>query len=74
MATEGLGIAVIPKAIVETEIANGRLQLLKTDLEIPPITFAATWLRSPDASAVKLVADIAVDLARQGGATLRPVK
>ena len=32
MAVEGLGIAVIPDAIVENELADGRLQLLDTDL------------------------------------------
>ena len=31
MANEGLGIAVIPAAIVENELANGRLQQLDTD-------------------------------------------
>src|SRR6267378_2497992 len=39
MAIEGLGIAVIPTAIVENELADGRLQLLSTDLKIPPLTF-----------------------------------
>ena len=29
MAIEGLGVAVIPAAIVETELANGRLHELK---------------------------------------------
>ena len=32
MAVEGLGVAVIPDAIVENELADGRLQLLDTDL------------------------------------------
>ena len=35
MAIEGLGIAVIPTAIVENELANGQLQLLSTDLQNP---------------------------------------
>jgi DNA-binding transcriptional LysR family regulator len=65
MAIEGLGIAVIPTAIVENEIADGRLQLLETDVPIPSLTFSASWLASPDALAVELVAQIAVDLAQQ---------
>ncbi len=65
MAIEGLGIAVIPTAIVENEIADGRLQLLKTDISIPSLTFSASWLASPDALAVELVAQIAVDLAQR---------
>jgi DNA-binding transcriptional LysR family regulator len=65
MAIEGLGIAVIPTAIVETEIADGRLQLLKTEISIPSLTFSASWLASPDVLAVELVAQIAVDLAQE---------
>jgi DNA-binding transcriptional LysR family regulator len=65
MAIEGLGVAVIPTAIVENEIADGRLQLLDTEVAIPALTFTASWLASPDALAVELVAQMAVDLARQ---------
>src|ERR1700737_3005291 len=58
MAIEGLGIAVVPTAIVENELADGRLQLLATDLKISPLTFSASWLASPDTVAVELVADL----------------
>ena len=64
MAIEGLGIAVIPTAIVENELADGRLQLLLTDLKIPPLTFSASWLASPDTIAVELVADLAGKIAQ----------
>jgi DNA-binding transcriptional LysR family regulator len=64
MATEGLGIAVIPTAIVENEMADGRLQLLSTDLQIPKLTFVASWLTSPDTVAVERVAELAASLAR----------
>ncbi len=67
MAIEGLGIAVIPAAIVENELADGRLQLLSTDLTISPLTFSASWLASPDTVAVELVADLARQIA-QGSA------
>ena len=67
MAIEGLGIAVIPTSIVENELADGRLQLLATDLKIPPLTFSASWLESPDTLAVERVADLAAKIAR--GAT-----
>src|SRR6266404_4418504 len=66
MAIEGLGIAVIPTAIVENELADGRLQLLSTNLQIPLLTFSASWLASPDTVAVKRVAELAASLA-QGG-------
>jgi DNA-binding transcriptional LysR family regulator len=64
MAVEGLGIAVIPTAIVENELANGQLQLLSTDLKIPLLTFSASWLESPDTLAVERVADLAAKIAQ----------
>jgi DNA-binding transcriptional LysR family regulator len=63
MAIEGLGIAVIPAAIVENELANGRLQELRTDLTIPPLTFTASWLASPETVAVERVAELASKIA-----------
>ena len=64
MAIEGLGIAVIPTAIVENEMADGRLQLLSTDLQLPPLTFSASWLASPDTVAVERVAELAASWRR----------
>ncbi len=66
MAIEGLGIAVIPAAIVENELSDGRMQLLNTDLNMTPRTFAASWLASPDAVAVERVADLAGQIAHAG--------
>ena len=70
MAIEGLGIAVIPTSIVEDELADGRLQLLSTDLKIPPLTFSASWLASPDTLAVELVADLAARIAQDSAAVI----
>jgi DNA-binding transcriptional LysR family regulator len=67
MANEGLGIAVIPAAIVEDELASGRLQQLGTELNIPPLTFSAAWLASPEMLAVERVADLAGRIAQAGG-------
>ncbi|MBN9594286.1 MAG: LysR family transcriptional regulator [Afipia sp.] len=64
MATDGIGIAVIPTAIVERELAEGQLQLLSTDLHVPALTFAASWLASPDTLATEMIADLAVKLAQ----------
>ncbi len=64
MTLEGLGVAVIPRAIVEDKIASGALQLLSTDILLPPLTFSASWLASPDTAAIEVVADIAVQLAQ----------
>jgi DNA-binding transcriptional LysR family regulator len=63
MAIEGLGIAVIPAAIVEDQLHSGRLHRIDTDLEITPLTFSACWLDSPDTSAIETVAALAQDIA-----------
>jgi len=55
---------LIPSAIVENELADGRLQLLDTDLAITPLTFTASWLASPDIVAVERVASLAADIAQ----------
>jgi DNA-binding transcriptional LysR family regulator len=65
MAVEGLGIAVIPTAIIENELASGQLQMLRTDLAFPTLTFSASWLESPDTLAVEQVANLAVKIAQQ---------
>jgi DNA-binding transcriptional LysR family regulator len=72
MAIEGLGVAVIPTAIIENELADGRLRLLDTDLKIPPLTFTASWLASPESIAVERVAELANKIASASVDELSP--
>src|SRR6266446_2942678 len=72
MAIEGLGIAVIPTAIVENELADERLQLLSTELKISPLTFSGSWLASPDTVAVELIADLAGKIAQSASVDAPP--
>jgi DNA-binding transcriptional LysR family regulator len=74
MAIEGLGVAVIPSAIVENELADGRLQLLDTDVKLAPLTFSASWLTSPDIAAVERVADLAHQIAQEGVVVDEPLQ
>lgn len=64
MAIEGLGIAVIPNAIVADQLSDGRLHRIDTDLTLPPLTFSASWLESPDTTAIERVAEIAAEIAQ----------
>lgn len=59
LALEGIGVAVIPYELVETELNAGRLELIRTDIAMPQLTFCASWLESPDTLATELVVDIA---------------
>ena len=73
MAIEGLGVAVIPAAIVESELADGRLQELKTNLRMPPLTFTASWLASPEMVAIERVAELAAKTAESASQPPAPV-
>jgi DNA-binding transcriptional LysR family regulator len=74
MAIEGLGIAVIPSAIVANELADGRLQLLDTDIKMAPLTFNASWLTSPDIAAIERVADLARQIAQESSSVDEPLR
>lgn len=65
LALEGIGIAVIPHEPVGEEIRSGRLELIRTSLSMPQLTFCASWLEAPDTLAVELVVDIAARIAAQ---------
>lgn len=67
LALEGIGLAVMPLDIVRQELADGRLELIKTDVSVPDLSFSASWLASPDPLAVELVAEIAVRIAQSRG-------
>lgn len=59
LTLEGIGIAVMPLAIVEDELARGALLHIQTDVALPHLSFNASWLASPDTLAVELVIGIA---------------
>jgi DNA-binding transcriptional LysR family regulator len=65
MAVEGLGVAVIPPVVVPSELADGRLCLVKTHVRVPSLSFFSSWPVSPDMRAAESVAQIAVDIARR---------
>lgn len=65
LALEGIGIAVIPHEPIGEELRNGRLELIRTSIAMPNLTFCASWLEAPDMLAVELVVDIAARIAAQ---------
>lgn len=68
LAMEGIGIAVIPHEPVEEQIRSGKLELIRTGLSMPQLTFCASWLEAPDTQAVELVVDIAAGIAAERSA------
>ncbi len=65
MATEGLGIAVIPPAIVTSELATGRLALVETRVALPDLPFFAVWSASADNGAARQLVEIATTIAQE---------
>ncbi|MYN13934.1 LysR family transcriptional regulator [Pusillimonas sp. TS35] len=59
MAIRGIGAAVLPAALVQSELAAGSLVMLKTSPIFPPTDYAAVWLqssRNPNTEAVAYLA------------------
>jgi DNA-binding transcriptional LysR family regulator len=64
MALDGVGIAVIPPAILTNVAGFGRLRKVKTGVKLPGLNFVVAWPTSPDSFAAQKVAEIAAQVAR----------
>ena len=64
MALDGLGIAVIPPAILGNVTAPGRLRTIKTKASLPKLNFVVSWPSAPDSHAAQKVAEIAIQAAK----------
>jgi DNA-binding transcriptional LysR family regulator len=65
MALDGIGIAVIPPAILKNLAPAGKLRRLRTRVELPPLDFVVSWPAAPDSPAAQKVAEIALGVARK---------
>jgi len=69
MALDGIGIAVIPPAILKNLAPAGKLQRLRTRVELPLLDFVVSWPAAPDSPAAQKVAEIALGVARKNPKT-----
>lgn len=65
MALDGIGIAVIPPAIVENVPGREKLRRVNTKVELPKLNFVVSWPAAPDNFAAQKVAEIAIEVARE---------
>lgn len=65
MALDGIGIAVMPPAIIGSNTFAGRLRVLKTRPVLPKLNFVVSWPVTPDSFAAQKVAEIATKVARE---------
>ena len=65
MALDGIGIAVIPPAIIENVAGGEKLRRLNTKMKLPNLNFVVSWPAAPDNFAAQRVAEIAAQVARE---------
>lgn len=65
MAVKGIGAAVLPTALVKSELALGQLVAIRTDPQFPDTDYVAIWPRSSNHPAAQAVASMALSEARQ---------
>jgi DNA-binding transcriptional LysR family regulator len=63
MAVDGIGIAVIPPAIVAEELSSGKLRVVTSAEAFPDLGFTASWPVTPDGYAAEQLAEIGVAIA-----------
>lgn len=64
LARHGIGIAVIPPAVIKNELEAGQLRLIPSAIPLPDLTFIACWL-DPGAGLPGAVASLARDILAQ---------
>ena len=57
LAKSGMGICAVPRAVIEAELASGELVVLDTSVELPAISFTASFVSKSPVS--NLMSDIA---------------
>jgi DNA-binding transcriptional LysR family regulator len=81
LVTDGFGVAMIPPAIIQRELALGDVTLLKVDTEMPDMGLVCSYRAGPESPLIQQIAVLAQqtaqdfarslpsDVARQPGAT-----
>lgn len=60
---DGVGIAVLPRVVVEEFLQTGELRILDVEARLPPLNFHAVFADDPGNSLRALIADMAVEIA-----------
>jgi DNA-binding transcriptional LysR family regulator len=63
MTLDRIGISAIPPVVIQRELAERRLRLVRAEQKLPDLGFTATWPVKPDSYMAEAVAEIARDLA-----------
>jgi DNA-binding transcriptional LysR family regulator len=64
LVVDGFGLAMIPPAIIQRELANGDLQLLKIDTEMPNMSLVCSYRSGPETPLFQQIASAAQQTAQ----------
>lgn len=64
MTLDGIGISIIPAAVIRAELAGGTLVRLETGLDLPALDYTVSYARLPDGQIIEALANIACNVAR----------
>lgn len=64
MAVDGIGIGILPHAVVDRDLEEGRLRLLDVVPVLQPLRFTASYLATPGRGLAEAVASLASKLCR----------
>jgi DNA-binding transcriptional LysR family regulator len=67
MASKGMGIALMPRAIVSDQVRTGQLVEINTSEKLPDLHFNASWPISPNSGLIETIAAVAVRIAADAG-------
>ncbi|WP_038362680.1 LysR family transcriptional regulator [Bosea sp. UNC402CLCol] len=64
MTLDRIGVSVIPPVVVQRELKEGRLRIVKTVLDLPDLVFTAAFPLTLSGSLARPMAELAQDIAR----------
>lgn len=64
MTEDGIGISVIPPAVIPRELASGALRVIKTEISLPDLCFTASMPVTPDGLFAEPIMRIALEIAK----------
>jgi DNA-binding transcriptional LysR family regulator len=67
MAVKGMGVALMPRAIVSDQVRTGQLVEISTSEKLPDLHFNASWPTSPNSGLIETIAAVAVRIAADAG-------
>ncbi|SFM51928.1 LysR family transcriptional regulator [Marinobacter pelagius] len=62
MTVDGIGVSALPREIVTSELASGKLREFRVEATLPDLVFNVAYMTAPGAHVVRAVADLSLAL------------